>query len=460
MSIGITASSYTGIAGGLGDGTAFANAVLAENPRAYWRLDETSGTTVNDLSGNSHTATYNGSPTFDAIGLLQRYNSRSTYFNNISSLTASINCPAAAWMDAVELTLTCMIIPNPGNGLRMIATRYHDPNNDRSFFLYQQNGRFMFYVRDRYTPSLQTIVDSGYSFVAGRVYFVAAYSSATETGIRVYDETGLVASATGAGRDVYHSSRNLVIGCDDTGAYFAEMFLSDFAYFGHIVPPTQLDQIAAIGLSRKPRWIQSIKGTLARNGTNIQTVTYPETTAGSLLVAIFFSSDEPETMQTPGWTQRYFLQAPNTAGNLSIYTRNVNAGETSFTISYPSPNYPLNYAVFELPSGSSFHSVYGNNAPTAVPQTLSGLPGTPVLVFAVVSESKYNSSNAMCSSEYRYGWLEEVDSNDPSDDVTYGSYLSIGYQDYVTQTSIAPNYSITALSSPQIQMATVAFVVQ
>src|SRR5215470_7014224 len=35
---------------------AYSSAVLADAPRAYWRLDETSGTTLADLSGRNHPA--------------------------------------------------------------------------------------------------------------------------------------------------------------------------------------------------------------------------------------------------------------------------------------------------------------------------------------------------------------------------------------------------------------------
>lgn len=49
---------------------AYADAVLALTPIAYWRLGEASGTTATDSSGNGYHGTYTGTPTRGAAGLL------------------------------------------------------------------------------------------------------------------------------------------------------------------------------------------------------------------------------------------------------------------------------------------------------------------------------------------------------------------------------------------------------
>jgi len=48
----------------------YASEVLADSPTAYWRLDETSGSTAADSSGNGNTGTYTGSPSLGATGAL------------------------------------------------------------------------------------------------------------------------------------------------------------------------------------------------------------------------------------------------------------------------------------------------------------------------------------------------------------------------------------------------------
>jgi predicted ribosomally synthesized peptide with SipW-like signal peptide len=54
-----------------GAGSYYANAVLADNPVGFWRLNETSGTTATDLGSGAHNGTYNGGFTLGAPGPLQ-----------------------------------------------------------------------------------------------------------------------------------------------------------------------------------------------------------------------------------------------------------------------------------------------------------------------------------------------------------------------------------------------------
>lgn len=49
---------------------AYANAVLADSPVAYWRLGESSGTSAADASGNANTGTYAGGVTLAQAGAL------------------------------------------------------------------------------------------------------------------------------------------------------------------------------------------------------------------------------------------------------------------------------------------------------------------------------------------------------------------------------------------------------
>ncbi|HEX5095302.1 MAG TPA: LamG-like jellyroll fold domain-containing protein, partial [Acidimicrobiia bacterium] len=51
-------------------GPSYASAVLADAPRAYWRLGDTSGTTAADSSPNAYSGTYVGGVTLNAAGAL------------------------------------------------------------------------------------------------------------------------------------------------------------------------------------------------------------------------------------------------------------------------------------------------------------------------------------------------------------------------------------------------------
>lgn len=56
--------------------------VLADSPEGYWRLEETSGTSAADSSGNSHDGTYVGGPNLDQAGLLDDDANRCVDFNS------------------------------------------------------------------------------------------------------------------------------------------------------------------------------------------------------------------------------------------------------------------------------------------------------------------------------------------------------------------------------------------
>ncbi len=49
---------------------AYADVVLADSPRAYWRLGEASGTSAADSSGNAQTGAYQNTPTLGVTGAL------------------------------------------------------------------------------------------------------------------------------------------------------------------------------------------------------------------------------------------------------------------------------------------------------------------------------------------------------------------------------------------------------
>ena len=51
-------------------GNCYFQAVLADSPKSYWRLGESSGTNAVDSSPNAHTGTYHNSPTLGVTGAL------------------------------------------------------------------------------------------------------------------------------------------------------------------------------------------------------------------------------------------------------------------------------------------------------------------------------------------------------------------------------------------------------
>lgn len=82
---------------------AYGQAVYNDDPTAFWRLDETSGTTANDSSGNQDTAQYTGGVTQGAAGALGSQGTAATFdgnsgnVNEVSSQLSPSNYTEELW---------------------------------------------------------------------------------------------------------------------------------------------------------------------------------------------------------------------------------------------------------------------------------------------------------------------------------------------------------------------------
>lgn len=63
----VAARALMGACGGVSSAGPLDEAILAQSPYGYWKLDETSGTTATDSSGNGRHGTYSGTYTLAAV---------------------------------------------------------------------------------------------------------------------------------------------------------------------------------------------------------------------------------------------------------------------------------------------------------------------------------------------------------------------------------------------------------
>lgn len=434
MNFGVTASSYVDSGGG-GGGSAYANEVLADSPLLYWRLGETSGVTAVDSSGNGRDGTYMGTPGLDRVGLQGNDSDGSVYFEDTGGGDYA-TLASSSWMNVSDMTITCAVVFS-AQGLRMFASRYHDPDNNRSWFVYSQNREFKFYVRG--SDGNETIVSSGFTATPGVVYFLTAYSSNSGAGIRIYDKAnGLVASATGVGRSVNPSTRPFMVGrCDGVASYQHESYIDEVAYYGSVLSGARLDTLASVFFGGQV-WLNRSVNVLPRNGTLDHTVNFTPAAAGSLLVAIL-SGPMTNTMVTGGWTEH--LQ-PIDSAELSVFTKTASLGESSLAVTHNNPNRPLQYAIYEFPSGSAYHSGTYHN--TGAWQTLNGLPATPnTVLFYALAENKTNPADPQQYAEWYFPAIENLDYMEPHDGATDGIYTTIACQ---------PHYKYASAGSPIINL--------
>ncbi len=88
---------------------AYQDEVLADNPVAYYRFEETSGTTANDATGNSNNGTYNngvllGQPSAPALGKAARFDGIDDYVS--TSRTVSTDFTLELWINTTASSLT------------------------------------------------------------------------------------------------------------------------------------------------------------------------------------------------------------------------------------------------------------------------------------------------------------------------------------------------------------------
>jgi len=125
--------------------TLYDSTVLADSPVLWWKLNETSGSTAADSSGNSHTGTYS-SVTQGLWGpIIANASETSGQFASASSskVTSSYN-PSGFTALTVEAWVNQLGLGQPGGGNPRIADNSHtdSDNNGFQFFLMGSAGSY------------------------------------------------------------------------------------------------------------------------------------------------------------------------------------------------------------------------------------------------------------------------------------------------------------------------------
>ncbi len=141
----------------------YQSVVLADNPLAYWRLDEASGVTAHDSTG-ANNGTYVGAPTLNAPGALGGDMDHATALRGGAS-GDSVQVPASASLDIGQGTLEVWFKANDAAATQQILTLYGA--NSPKFALGIANGHFY--------PELQTSSGNSYSIDTGVVVAGAWY---------------------------------------------------------------------------------------------------------------------------------------------------------------------------------------------------------------------------------------------------------------------------------------------
>lgn len=189
-----------------------------------------------------------------------------------------------------------------------------------------------------------------------------------------------------------------------------------------------------MAVTTEPAWLNRTNGVAPANGTTSHTISFGFTPAtGSLLVFVVFGG--VTHTNTGGWTER---AQPVSSAELSLFTKD-STGETSITLTHNGSNYPVAWAAYEFPAGSTYTKVASANATNDTFPALTALPGTEQVILAFFGR---NDTFASASAAWGGTWTEDSDTYTASVS-GYALLFTTAHQLNVTATSITPTLTPT-----------------
>lgn len=248
----------------------YASEVLADAPRAYWRLGDASGTTMTDSSGNARHGTYFGSPTLGTVGLLTGDGDTAITFDGIDDFG---HLADATWMDTGSALTVEAWIKTTATSIRQIISR-DDGSGSRSF-QFRTNGASLEFVKiasGTVVSTISTTINDGV-----RHHVVATYDGAN---IRLYKDGTLVQTTAATGS--LDSDDVLRVGHRGTGSEFFSGVIDEVAYYG-----------TALSLARIQAHYTA--------GSTASTTTVPAAVTSWVAPAISIPTVTDNTNQLAGW---------------------------------------------------------------------------------------------------------------------------------------------------------------
>lgn len=192
-------------------------------------------------------------------------------------------------------------------------------------------------------------------------------------------------------------------------------------------------------------WLNRVTGIAPRNGTTSHTVSLGFTPANkSLLVAVICGA---VTHTTPsGWTE---VRAPVASAEIALLTKVSDGTETDITVTHNGSDYPIVYAFYEFPRGSTvINSAMSTTSDNVFPVvgTLGATEKTIMAIFGGTVATASSPSAVPSTAATALHWLEDLDLAAP-DAATDGAWIWIAfsYNTLVTATTttLLPTLSVT-----------------
>jgi Concanavalin A-like lectin/glucanases superfamily len=214
-------------------GRCYKDEVLTDNPKGYWRLGESSGTSANEGMRGDH-GTYTNGPTLAATGALTGDSNTAVTFDGTNDY---VSVPYDSVLNPSSVTLEGWAKPSGGTGTARTIAATQDTNTGYLLGIGTDN-KWRFTVG---TGSATTVVTSTATVTLNSwAHVVGTYDGTTAT---LYVD-GLSVGSSATGRTV-NSTRPLGIGATDAGGSWGGYF------------PGSLDEIAVYAAALSSTRVQA-----------------------------------------------------------------------------------------------------------------------------------------------------------------------------------------------------------
>ena len=397
----------------------YSTTVLSLNPVGFWPLNETSGTTAFDVSGNNNNGAYQSAVTLGTAGVPNppfvgfAGGSVAADFNSSqgdSSCVTLTNLP----IDSATVTITEWIYPTASGD---VGTTFWNNGQGAGFTGYYFNSAQLGYNWPGGGGNQWTF--GAFTPAINQWSFVALVISPTNAVFYLGDTNGVLSSMiNNEGNSAANFTTGTAIGGPNNGSTTGfNGAMSDVAVFNYSLTPAQITQLyvggyGGLSLPSAPTGVSAAAGNAqvslgwnpvqGATGYNVKrsTTSGAETTITSLSGTVYH-----DTGLANGTTYFYEVSATNTAG------QSVNSSEVSTTPSSAINSYnagvlalaPVGFWPLNETSGSTAADISGNNNngayQSAVRLGAAGVPNPPFAGFAGGSlAAGFNSSggNSSC----------------------------------------------------------------
>jgi hypothetical protein len=216
----------------------YSSEVLADSPLGYWRLGDTSGTTMTDSSGNARNGTY-VEPSLNANSLIVTDTAnKAATFGVVGSTWRYGRVTDAAWVDQSSFTVECWFKVTTLDSYQGLFTRDGTPGN-RGWNLYLLSGRLHLF-----DAAGSGGIITGSTLVSINTTYHAVLTSDGTT-VKLYlngvqDATGTYALTNSSSNDLMIGASVAGNGSPTTPALGANGVIDEAAYYGSALSATRI----------------------------------------------------------------------------------------------------------------------------------------------------------------------------------------------------------------------------